>query len=438
MTTKTTNKSSVNRRGFLGATAAMVASASTALANDTPTASPAAAAAAPSDREPFYGPHQAGIITPAQNNIYVAAFDIIADSRDHVVDLLKAWTVAAARLTRGEAFEITPVAGKPVTDTSYGSDDAGLDPADLLDLSPQRLTLTFGFGRTLFEKDGKDRFGLAAHRPEALVELPKFPGDQLQEERSGGDIMVQACADNPQIAFHAVRQLARIGINVVALRWVQAGFVTDYGAGRTARNLLGFKDGTGNPDTRDAAEMDNFIWAGKEAPRWMQGGSYIVVRRSRMALEHWDRMKLDVQEQTFGRHKISGAPIGSKNETDVVNLDATTTDGNPLIPENSHVRLTHQAALAGNKVLRRSYSYNDGISFTAERWPPWHQGMEYDAGLIFVCYQRDLRTGFIPVFEKLSRFDLMNQIVTNIGSGHFACPGGVAEGEYIGQHLFEG
>ncbi len=161
------------------------------------------------------------------------------------------------------------------------------------------------------------------------------------------------------------------------------------------------------------------------------------MRRARIALEHWDRMKVAFQEQTFGREKLSGAPLGAKNEFDPIDLDAKDANGDPVIPENSHVRLAHQMALDGAKILRRSYSYNDGANFTAERWPPWRQGMEFDAGLIFVCYQRDLANGFIKIFEKMSRFDMMNQFVTNVGGGHFALPRGAVEGEFIGQRLFE-
>ena len=91
----------------------------------------------------------------------------------------------------------------------------------------------------------------------------------------------------------------------------------------------------------------------------------------------------------------------------------------------------------GAQILRRSYSFDDGVSFAAERWPPWRQGMEYDAGLLFICYQRDPRTGFIKIFDKLSKFDMMNQFVTHVGGGMFACPDGAREGEFIGQRLFE-
>jgi deferrochelatase/peroxidase EfeB len=155
-----------------------------------------------------------------------------------------------------------------------------------------------------------------------------------------------------------------------------------------------------------------------------------------MALEHWDHTDVDFQEQTIGRHKLSGAPLGEKDEFAPLGLDRMDKDENPVIPEASHVRLANAASNAGAEILRRGYSYNDGVSFTAERWPPWRQGMEYDAGLFFLCYQRDPRTGFVRIFENMAKLDMLNQYVTHTGGGLFACPGGVASGEFIAQKLF--
>jgi deferrochelatase/peroxidase EfeB len=376
---------------------------------------------------PFFGLHQAGIVTPAQGHIYFAAFDLDAKTRDEVRDLMKTWTVAADRLTLGR------------TARPLGDDIAqpGGDTADVMELKPARLTVTFGFGPGLFTKDNVDRYGLAAQRPAALVDMPKFPGDQLVDAMTGGDLCIQACADDPQVVFHAVRELARLAEGVASIRWVQAGFVAGFEPKDTPRNLMGFKDGTDNPPIDDPKAMDKVVWVGSEGPEWMRGGTYAVYRKSRMALEHWDRMKVGFQEETFGRHKYSGAPLGATHEHDALPLDLTDKDGNPVVPENSHVRLSSPASNDGFQILRRSYSYNDGADMVAERWPPWHQGMEYDAGLLFVCFQKDPRTGFINIFNKLSRFDMMNQFVTNIGSGLFACPPGAAKGGYIGQKLFE-
>lgn len=376
---------------------------------------------------PFYGAHQGGILTPEQHNTYFAAFDLTTDDKDDIVKMLQTWTTAAARMSAGQTAE------------PLGQDDSvpAADSGDALGLSPARLTITFGFGPGLFIKDGKDRYGLAAKRPAALIDLPHFTGDQLADARTGGDVSVQACADDPQVAFHAIRQLARLAYDTAQIRWVQTGFLPTSDGKQTPRNLMGFKDGTNNPSIKDSKVMDQVVWVGDEGPNWMRGGSYMVARRIRIALEHWDRMTLAFQEQTVGRHKYSGAPLGKKKEFDKADYDATDSDGNPVIPENAHTRLAAAEKNDGAQILRRPYSYNDGTNVTAERWPPWRDEMEFDAGLFFICYQRDPRAGFVKIFEKMAKFDMMNQFVTHTGGGLFACPGGVADGGFIGQRLFE-
>jgi deferrochelatase/peroxidase EfeB len=219
------------------------------------------------------------------------------------------------------------------------------------------------------------------------------------------------------------------------MRWAQTGFTPRRKNKETPRNLMGFKDGTLNVPVNDRPNMDQFVWVGDEGA-WMKHGSYVVVRPIRIAPEHWDRMNDGFQEQVVGRHKQSGAPLGRRRETDSLDPDAIDADGNPLIPENAHARLAAPASNDGAQILRCPYSYDNGLSFTAERWPPWREGMEFDAGLLFVCYQRDPRTEFVKIYDKMSKFDMMNQFATHVGGGLFACPPGVSEGGFIGQTLF--
>ena len=376
------------------------------------------------DEEPFYGVYQGGITTPMQSATYFAAFDLATDKRNDVITLLQNWTKAAARLT----------AGLPAEPGAQDPHAPPLDTGEAAGLSPQRLTITFGFGPDLFTLNDKDRYGLAAKRPAALVDLPHFNGDELVPGRCGGALSVQACANDPQVAFHAVRELARISYGAAALKWVQSGFSPANKTQGTPRNLMGFKDGTMNPTAAAAIPV---VWAGTEGPVWMQNGSYMVARRIRIALEHWDRMKLAFQENTFGRHKVSGAALGAKAEFDTPDFAATDTNGDPVIPETAHVRLAAPVNNGGATILRRSYSFNDGASFVAERWPPWHQGMEFESGLFFQAYQRDPRNGFIKLFDKMSKIDALNQFTTHTGSAIFACPPGVQQGGYVGQGLFD-
>jgi deferrochelatase/peroxidase EfeB len=372
--------------------------------------------------EPFFGAHQNGIATLTQTHTYVATFDLQTENVEDVKALLQHWTDLAAKLSTG------------TFDSSASSDVLKIDSGEALGLRPERLTITFGFGAGLFEKGGNDRYGLKAKKPAALIELPYFNGDQLVEAHTGGDLSIQACANNSQVAFHAVRELARAAYGVASIRWAQSGSSARYGV-KSPRNIMGFKDGTINPAT--PLDYDRFVWAGDEGPAWMRGGTYVVARIIRIAVAHWDRMDLDYQEQTIGRRKFSGAPLSGTKESDPLNLEAVDKDGNPLIPAMAHARLAAPAMNGGTQILRRGYSYNNGATFIAERWPPWRQGIEYDAGTLFICYQRDPREGFVKIFNQLSKLDAMNQFVTHVGSGIFACPPGVSPGGGIGDKLFE-
>ncbi len=424
--------SRASRRLFLAGAGGLVA-ARKVRAEEARTAG---AAAETPEVEPFHGAHQGGIATPQQTHSYFAAFDLTTKKHDRVVAMLRAWTEAAARMAAGDTA--APLGTNP--------EAAPGDGGNVLGLSPARLTITVGFGPGLFEKDGVDRYGLAARRPAALAELPKFNGDQLEEGRSGGDLSVQACADDPQVAFHAVRELARLTDKTAVLRWAQAGFMPDTKPGETPRNLMGFRDGTNNPRPRGQHQsnrddvprgFDEVVWAGDEGPAWMRGGTYVVARRIRISLDHWDRSEIGFQEEVVGRHKYSGAPIGKTGEHEPLGLDRTGADGTPLIAMTAHARLGAAATNGGALIVRRAYSYNDGLTFLAERWPPWRQGMMYDAGLHFLCYQRDPRTGFVAIFDTMAKIDALNQFTTHVGSALFAVPPGVAPGEFIGQRLFE-
>jgi deferrochelatase/peroxidase EfeB len=416
------------RRGFLTAAAGVsgALAAGAASANTGPPLTKTQTLST-DQRLPFRGAYQNGIATPVQAQTYFAAFDLLTDKRSDVAALMAAWTAAGERLA----------AGLPVGDGGDDPQAPAADSGETKGLPANRLTLTFGFGPTIFSKDGHDRYGLSAHRPDAFIDLPKFVGDQLVPQRTGGDLSVQASSDDPQAAFHAVRQLARLAGGVAAIRWVQSGFTPGYAPNQTPRNLMGFKDGTVNVAVNDPKAMARFVWVGDEGGPWMRNGTYMVVRPIRIALEHWDRMKLGFQEQTVGRHKDTGAPIGGSSEFEPLKLDATDKDGNTLIAENAHVRLASPEANDGAQILRRGYAYDNGVSYVAERWPPWRQGMEFDAGLLFICYQRDPRTGFVKLFDRMSKFDMMNQFVTHVGGGLFACPGGAEPGRYIGQALLE-
>ncbi|WP_431044725.1 iron uptake transporter deferrochelatase/peroxidase subunit [Streptomyces sp. P1-3] len=354
----------------------------------------------------FHGGHQAGIATPVQDRLHFAAFDVTTDDRDELIALLKEWTKAAARMTAGHAVGEGAVGGL----AEAPPDDTG----EALGLKPSRLTLTVGFGPTLFQdRKGRDRFGLRKQRPEALIDLPAFPGDNLDAARSGGDLCVQACADDPQVAVHAIRNLARIGMGKVAIRWSQLGFGKTSSTtpdAQTPRNMMGFKDGTRNVSGTDTAALKKHVWvSAKDGPDWMVDGSYLVARRIRMHIETWDRTSLQEQEDIFGRNKGEGAPVGRQRERDEPNLKA-------MLP-TAHVRLAHPDSNGGATILRRGYSFTDGTDGLGR----------LDAGLFFLAYQRDVRDGFVPVQQSLARDDALNEYIQHVGSAVFAVPPGVRD-----------
>lgn len=414
-----------SRRHFLG-TAGLASATAAAL----PATAAHAAMSAPAPTAlfdsvvPFYGHRQQGITTPMQASIYFAAFDLATETRADVVALLKRWTDAAARIC----------AGLPAEPGVQSPDKPGLDSYDTLGLKPAGLTITFGFGPDLFTLNGKDRYGVASLRPAALVDIPAFNGDQLVEDQCGGALCVQACSNNEQVSFHAIREMARLSYGVASIKWTQSGFSPANISPGTSRNLMGFKDGTLNPSGH---VMDEAVWVGPEGTPWMRDGSYMVARRIRMALEHWERMNVGFQEQTFGREKLSGAPLGGRHEFDKPDYKAVDADGNYVIAQNSHIRLAAPDFNDGAQILRRSYGYHNGAVFTAERWPPWRQAIEFDAGLFFQAYQKDPRTGFIKLFDKMSKFDMLNQFTTHVNNAVFACPPGTKKGGYIGDTLFK-
>ena len=353
---------------------------------------------------PFYGKHQEGITTPAQKHIYFIVLDLHTTELEKVKTMFQTWTTYSANLT----------AGKNIKAYSKNIYVPPVDTGEADSLNPHNLTLTFGVSSHFF-----DKLNIAQLKPEKLVDLPSFPREQLQGRYTGGDICIQACADDPQVAFHAVRNLVRVARSHVTMKWSQSGFNSFEGKD-TPRNLFAFKDGTGNP--QEAKKLDDAVWVTSQD--WFNNGSYLVVRRIKMFLETWDRTNLFSQEQTFGRHRDTGAPIGEQHEFDEVDIYKKDEKGQYIIPEVSHV---HIARKTGQSLLRRSFSYSDGIDDKGQ----------FDAGLLFISFQKDPEQ-FIKIQNAFGNIDKMNEYITHIGSGLFACFAGVKdEQDYLGKALFD-
>lgn len=378
------------------------------------------------DAVAYFGRNQAGILTPAQDRLFFAAFDVTTTDRRELLDLLRRWTSAAVRMTAGDTVgRDGAVEGPPQAPPE--------DTGEALGLSAARLTITFGFGRSLFVDDaGADRFGLRSHRPERLIDLPHFAGDKLDPARSNGDICVQACADDPQVAVHAVRNLARLGFGTVAVRWSQLGFgrtSSTSHAQATPRNLFGFKDGTANITVEEPADVKRWVWIDASDPSGdrFAGGSYLVARRINMHIETWDRSSLREQEALIGRDKGAGAPLSGGTEFSPINLRRVGDDDQPLVPVTSHVAVAHPDNNKGVRLLRRGYNFTDGTDGLGR----------LNAGLFFLAYVRDPGTQYVPMQTRMAANDALSEYLQHTGSGIYLVPPGVrGPGESIGDSLF--
>ncbi|MCP3818048.1 iron uptake transporter deferrochelatase/peroxidase subunit [Streptomyces sp. A3M-1-3] len=401
--------------GAAGATGLALGAAGGALGHAAAASDPAPAAEGlttlGSTSAAFHGEHQAGITTPMQSKGHLVAFDLAPGAgRKEATALLRRWSAAAQRLMAGET--VGPL---------------GQDTGIALDAGPSSLTVTFGFGRTLF-----DRTGLTGRRPTQLDPLPDFSSDHLDPKSSNGDLWIQIGANDGLVAFHALRALQKEAGDAARVRWQMNGFNRSPGATArpmTARNLMGQIDGTGNPKPSDHDFGRRIFVPADGDPQyaWMAGGSYAVVRRIRMLLDDWEKLPLAEQEQVIGRKKSNGAPLSGGSETTEMDLDKTGPGGTLVIPSNAHARISAPEQNGGAAMLRRPFSYHDGIG---------PDGVP-DAGLLFVCWQADPLKGFVPVQRKLDRGDALSPFIRHEASGLFAVPGGARPGEYVGQRLLE-
>lgn len=362
---------------------------------------------------PFYGQHQAGIQTPPQDHLVFMSFDLTTTSPTDLQLVLAKWSAAMAQMTRGN-----PV-GKVEPTREHG---IPVDTGEAFGMGPQGLTLTLGFGPSLFDK----RFGLEKFKPKDFADLPAMAGESLNPAYKGGDLCIQACAYDPQVAYHAVRNLARMVRVQATTRWTMMGFGrASAGANqKTPRNLMGFKDGTRNITTD--ADFNEFVWAGPETQQpWMSGGSYLVARKIHMMMETWDEDTIGDQHTVFGRTKQEGAPLTGKLEHDVPDFHAKI-DGSLVIAEDSHVALAAHENNGGHKILRRSYNFTDGLDPVGR----------LDAGLFFISYQKN-PDQFVKIQSKLGSNDRLNEYIRHVGSAVFAVPAGLPEaGHYYGEEFF--
>jgi deferrochelatase/peroxidase EfeB len=369
--------------------------------------------------QPFYGTRQSGVVTPQPAAALFASFDVLAEDRAGLEKLLRILTNRVARLTTGGPA--------PTLDPRLPPPDSGLLGASIY---PDNLTVTVAVGASLFD----DRFGLAPLKPRHLITMEQFPNDALDPKSCHGDLMLQICSNTAETNIHALRDVIKNLPDLLALRWQLDGFLPPHTIKRagkdTVRNLLGFKDGTANLAVSDNGLMERVVWVqpGSDEPAWTAGGSYQVVRIIRNLVERWDRTPLAEQQRIIGRDKVSGAPLGMKNEHDIPLYARDPQDLS--VPLDAHIRLANprNKESEASLILRRGYNFSRGVSAAGQ----------LDMGLLFVCFQADLSAGFLTVQARLSGERLEEYIKPTGGGYFFVLPGAPDESAFLGQRLLGG
>lgn len=371
------------------------------------------------EAQPFYGPHQFGVVNPQPAAAIVAAFDVLASDRSDLQRLFKTLTERIAFATKGGEM--------PAANPRMPAPDNGiLGPS----VFPDNLTVTVAVGASLFDK----RYGLADQKPKRLVPMEQFPNDALDIEHCHGDLVLQFCANTAETNLHALREIVRATPDLLSLRWMMSGFLPPHTLKKlgkdTIRNLLGFKDGTANIDAQDTGLMNKLVWVDprSDEPEWARGGTYQVVRLIHMMVERWDRTPLGEQQTIFGRDKMSGAPLGMRHERDIPSYD---NDGQgKTIPTNAHIRLANPRtpSTQANLILRRPYNFSrDAVT----------KAGQLQMGLLFICFQADLDAGFRAVQARLNG-EPLEEYIKPFGGGYFFVLPGVSDSNgYLAKELVE-
>jgi deferrochelatase/peroxidase EfeB len=362
----------------------------------------------------FHGAHQAGILTPAPPSATFVSFDVVAERRRELTELLQTLTSIARFLTSGG---IPPDLG------------TGAPPSDSGTLGPtvpaDGLTVTVGVGSSLFDRD---RYGLSARKPLRLTEMQPFPNDSLDPAQTGGDLLLQICSGSADTTIHALRQIAKQTRGGMQINWRLDGFRAPARPTGVPRNHFAFNDGIANPDMQNPDVADRLLWIteGIGEPAWATGGTYHVVRIIQQLIEFWDRVSLTEQQQMIGRFRDSGAPLDGAVASDIPDYQADPR-GN-VIPLTAHIRLANPRTTAteDTRIFRRGYNYDRGVDLSGN----------LDMGLVFNAFQQDLERQFQVTQTRLIG-EPMVDYVSPVGGGYFfALPGVRDQDDWYASGLF--
>jgi porphyrinogen peroxidase len=169
------------------------------------------------------------------------------------------------------------------------------------------LTCVVGVGASLWDR----LFG--APRPAGLHPFAEVSGPRHNAPATPGDLLFHLRAHRLDLCFELAQHVMnRLTGNAAVVDEVHGFRSFD------DRDLLGFVDGTENPEGGEALDA---VLIGDEDPQFA-GGSYVVVQKYLHDLDAWDALPVEEQERVVGRTKLSDVELPDE-----------------LKPANSHVAL---------------------------------------------------------------------------------------------------
>lgn len=220
-------------------------------------------------------------------------------------------------------------------------------------IKSQRVTVTIGFGATLFTtKQGDDRFTIAGKKPTWLKIMPPTEGDEpgFNPNAHATDLIILVASDDTYVNEYIFGKIFYGGVHRgIIVRGVERGY-----ARPDSREPSGFEDGLSNPkDLPPDYPMRHFVYIreGDNEPDWCTNGTYLGYRKIRRRLAKFFELNMKNREAVFGVHSLSGERL------DEPSPHSHAPKINPRRDEPDLFGFMDNS----RRFLRRPYFFNDGL-----------------------------------------------------------------------------
>lgn len=176
------------------------------------------------------------------------------------------------------------------------------------------LTCVLGFG-----SDAWDRLFTGIPRPLELHPFREFNAGSRNAIRTPGDLLFHIRAERLDFCFNlAALIMERLAGAVEVADEVQGFQYYDN------RDLLGFVDGTENPEDQEAVAA---VLIGLEDPSYV-GCSYVITQKYLHDMAGWNALPVEMQERIIGRKKLDNVELSDAVKPSFAHNALTTIEEN--------------------------------------------------------------------------------------------------------------